>query len=174
MVNSKSIFPRLDTSTFLTFKQSPGQRQMLAFTRTLRSCTGVFHAAASRAAFLSTSVDAAPAALLETAKGVATITLNQPDNKNALNAAIVDALGDHLATATADAAVRAIVVTNAGNTFCAGADLKSMKAGEKPRHSFVDVLKSIMHCPKPVVGKVWEFDVRVHCCSACGEYAPPP
>ena len=57
--------------------------------------------------------------------GVATITLNRPDNRNALSVELVDAVGDRLQAAQDDDAVRAVVLTNAGNTFCAGADLKT-------------------------------------------------
>ena len=46
------------------------------------------------------------AALLSIEEGVATITLNQPDNKNALSVDLMNALGDHLITAEADDAVR--------------------------------------------------------------------
>lgn len=94
------------------------------------------------------------AARYASSDGVATITLAQPDNKNALNAAMVDAIGDHLATAAADDAVRVVVLTNAGNTFCAGADLKAKPPSTPPRHSLVDVLAAIGDCPKPVIGRI--------------------
>ena len=85
--------------------------------------------------------------------GIATITLSQPDNKNALSTELVDALGDHLMSAEADEAVRCVVLTNEGNTFCAGADLKG-KATAPPRHSLVDVMAAIVDCPKPVIGRI--------------------
>lgn len=94
----------------------------------------------------------APATTLEIAAGVATITLNRPDNRNALSAELVDGLGDHLAAAAADAAVRAIVLTNAGPVFCAGADLKG--DGGEARYSLVDVFGAILDCPKPVIGRI--------------------
>ena len=125
------------------------------------------------------------AALLSIEGGVATITLNQPDNKNALSVDLMNALGDHLLTAEADDAVRVcvrctifffmrlsplsgrysithclgtcimqvVLLTNAGNTFCAGADLKG-KSENKPRHSLVDVMSAIIDCPKPVIGRI--------------------
>src|SRR5690348_5438662 len=55
--------------------------------------------------------------------GVATITLNRPDNLNAWNAQLGAELGDAMATADEDDDVRAVVVTGAGRAFCAGADL---------------------------------------------------
>ncbi len=85
--------------------------------------------------------------------GVATITLNCPDNRNALSNELLNSLGDNLAAGLADETVRLIVLTNEGNTFCAGADLKGGSA-EPPRHSLVDVLVAIQDAPKPVVGKI--------------------
>jgi methylglutaconyl-CoA hydratase len=93
------------------------------------------------------------AALYHVENGVATITLNQPDNKNALSVELVNAIGDSLVRAEDDDAVRVVVLTNEGNTFCAGADLRG-KATSEPRHSLVDVLAAIVDCPKPVVGRV--------------------
>ena len=93
------------------------------------------------------------AALYSVEGGVAKITLNRPDNKNALSVELVNALGDHIAAAQADDAVRALLLTNVGTTFCAGADLKG-KATMEPRHSLVDVLDAIIECPKPVVGRI--------------------
>ena len=51
------------------------------------------------------------------------ITLDSPENRNALSAPLVAELGAHLRTATGDPAVRAIVLTGNGPAFCAGADL---------------------------------------------------
>ncbi len=86
-------------------------------------------------------------------RGVATVTLARPDNRNALSNELVDSLGDHLTQAIADDAVRVVVLTNEGTTFCAGADLRSASAGS-PRHSLVDILTTIMDSPKPVIGRI--------------------
>ena len=93
------------------------------------------------------------AALYAVDGGVATITLNRPANRNALSVELVDAVGDRLQAAQDDAAVRAVVLTNAGNTFCAGADLKT-KSAAPPRHTLVDILDAIIDSPKPVVGRI--------------------
>lgn len=92
--------------------------------------------------------------LYEVANGVATLTLNEPDNKNALNASILNGLSDGLTKANADDSVRAIVLTNAGNTFCAGADLKAATAGSAATTSFPGLLQQIIDSPKPVIGKL--------------------
>jgi len=60
---------------------------------------------------------------------VATITLNRPDQRNALNAELRIALGDTLAALEADAEIRAVVLTGAGRSFCAGMDLKEIGGG---------------------------------------------
>lgn len=87
------------------------------------------------------------------AAGVATITMNRPSNRNALSAELVNGVGDGLVAATEDEAVRAIVLTNAGNTFCAGADLKG-SSQEAPRYDLVQLFKLIQDGPKPVVGRI--------------------
>ena len=58
--------------------------------------------------------------------GVATLTLNRPEAKNALSAAMSQALQAALARCEADASVRVILLTGAGNAFCAGGDVKNM------------------------------------------------
>jgi enoyl-CoA hydratase len=59
--------------------------------------------------------------------GVATITLNRPESRNALNRAMCEDLVAVAAAATADADVRLVFVRGAGPVFCAGADLKERK-----------------------------------------------
>ncbi len=59
--------------------------------------------------------------------GVALVTLNRPEKLNAMTALMGAEMGDAMAEADADDAVRAVVVTGAGRAFCAGADLGSGK-----------------------------------------------
>ncbi|MGY9074045.1 MAG: enoyl-CoA hydratase/isomerase family protein [Acidimicrobiales bacterium] len=97
------------------------------------------------------------AAIYDVANGVATITLNRPENKNALSAELINALGDHLEAALADDLVRTVILTNNGNTFCAGADLKAAAPGqsaETARYNFVSILERIIDAPKPVVARI--------------------
>ena len=54
---------------------------------------------------------------------IATLTLDSPENRNALSSRLVGELAAHLRDVEADDAVRAVVLTHTGNTFCAGADL---------------------------------------------------
>lgn len=64
--------------------------------------------------------------LYDVANGVATLTLNRPDKRNALNAALVDALKTGLSETAADGAVRVVAVAGAGKDFCSGADLAEL------------------------------------------------
>lgn len=58
---------------------------------------------------------------------IATLTLNRPDKRNALNGALVAAIKEGLGRAEADASVRVIALRGAGKDFCAGADLAEME-----------------------------------------------
>ncbi|MFN5882706.1 MAG: enoyl-CoA hydratase [Burkholderiales bacterium] len=60
--------------------------------------------------------------------GVLVLTLNRPEARNAMSAAMNAALSDQLARAELDNEVRVIVLTGAGNGFCAGGDVKGMAA----------------------------------------------
>jgi enoyl-CoA hydratase len=66
---------------------------------------------------------------LEVADQVATITLDSEHNRNALSRQLVTELAAHLATADADADVKAILVRSAGRVFCSGADLSEAVGG---------------------------------------------
>lgn len=85
--------------------------------------------------------------------GVATITLNCPDQKNSLSAALTNSLGDNLIKAQEDSQVRAVILTNEGNTFCAGANLKN-PTGEEPKYSLVDIFRLMTNNTKPVLGRI--------------------
>lgn len=63
-------------------------------------------------------------------RGVLTVTLNRPGARNAYSMALLDALGALLAGAEDDEQVRVVVVTGAGDGFCAGGDVKLMARGE--------------------------------------------
>ena len=89
----------------------------------------------------------------ETTRGVATITLDQPDTRNALSVSLLDGLGDQLSDAIADEQVRVVVVTNEGNTFCAGADLTAVGA-TPARWELTRLLELILDSPKPIVGRI--------------------
>ncbi|MEU6339500.1 enoyl-CoA hydratase family protein [Streptomyces sp. NPDC046977] len=86
-------------------------------------------------------------------RGITTLTLDSPANRNALSARMVDELSDALARAGEDPATRAVLLTHTGGTFCAGADLKEATSPQGPRR-MVALLRSVVELPKPVVAKV--------------------
>lgn len=88
---------------------------------------------------------------LDVDRGIATITLDSQHNRNALSAQLRGELGQHLATALGDDAVRVVVLTHAGSVFCSGMDLKEASGGAVAAQEFPRVLESIWTSPKPVV-----------------------
>lgn len=86
--------------------------------------------------------DTQPSVVLEERRGsTALVTLNRPEARNAVNPAITDAMTTVLDSLAADGDVRAVVLTGAGEVFCAGMDLKAAAAGKAhgsshPEHGF--------------------------------------
>ena len=64
--------------------------------------------------------------------GVATLTLDEPESRNALSGPVVAALLDFVEKANADASLRCIVLTGAGKGFCSGGNLREMRDGTHP------------------------------------------
>lgn len=95
--------------------------------------------------------------LYEINEGAAWITLNRPENRNALSAVLVNELSAHLQNAITDDKVRCIVITGNGPAFCAGADLKNPPGsaidGAKSI-PYADVLTSILESKKPVIAAI--------------------
>ena len=93
---------------------------------------------------------------VSTERGVTTITLDSPHNRNALSRVLVDQLGAALREAAADEGVRAIVLTHTGGTFCAGADLGEARAGSMTQGAddLFGLLTAIVEAPKPVIGRI--------------------
>jgi enoyl-CoA hydratase len=69
----------------------------------------------------------------ERAGAVATVVLSRPERRNAIDRATADALADAMAAADDDPGVAAIVLWGEGGTFCAGADLQAIAAGDPNR-----------------------------------------
>ena len=95
---------------------------------------------------------------------VARLTLDSPDNRNALSTALVNQLHQGLTDAAEEAGVRAVVLDHTGGTFCAGADLTQAASGGPavdPGHLAVDrareltqLLRRILKLPMPVIAAV--------------------
>ena len=91
---------------------------------------------------------------------VATVTINRPDARNALSHEVVVELRAALQEAKLEAAVRAIVITGAGQIFCAGADLNSFRR-EQPeldryfqRRQLAELFSDMTELGKPTVARV--------------------
>jgi enoyl-CoA hydratase len=76
--------------------------------------------------------------LVEVTDRVATLTLNRPDSRNALNRELAGAMWDAVAAAGADPAVDVVVLTGADPAFCAGVDLKEVAATAGPSTAVID------------------------------------
>ncbi len=72
-----------------------------------------------------------PELLARLEDGVAVLTLNRPQVRNALSDTLSPALRRTLASISGDARVRAVLLTGAGKAFCAGGDVKGMGSGAK-------------------------------------------
>ncbi len=89
--------------------------------------------------------------------GVATLTLDSPENRNALSRALRGQLRAALTDALADDAVRVIVLDHTGRVFCSGMDLAEAAGGssqEQGVNEFPELLRLIWSSPKPVVAVV--------------------
>ena len=103
---------------------------------------------------------AEPILLRHDADGVATLTLNRPQARNALSVALMTELQRALDAVRDDATVKVVVIAAAGPAFCAGHDLKEIRAN--PSRSAYEALftqcsrlmLSIMQLPKPVIARV--------------------
>ncbi|MGW2559253.1 enoyl-CoA hydratase/isomerase family protein [Streptomyces sp. NPDC001514] len=95
----------------------------------------------------------------EVVAGVATVVISNPEKRNAMTAAMWRALPDVLEGLAHDAEVRALVLTGAGSTFCAGADISSLRerataAGEEPQSLAVRAEDALAAFPKPTLAAV--------------------
>ncbi len=93
--------------------------------------------------------------------GITTLTLNQPENRNSLSMAMLQALSDQLNELAGDAETRVVVLAASGRVFCAGHDLKEIR-GQLDSHQFQldlfnlcsKVMQQIVNLPKPVIARV--------------------
>jgi 2-(1,2-epoxy-1,2-dihydrophenyl)acetyl-CoA isomerase len=92
--------------------------------------------------------------------GVATLTLNRPDRRNALTTDLLRALAFELDAIQDDRRVRAVVLTGAGGTFCAGADLEEFASTTEPHgpqrriRLVTDVIARLRNLEQPTVAAV--------------------
>jgi len=96
---------------------------------------------------------------------VAVLTIDRPEKRNAMTAAMWAALPGVLTALADDRTVRALVVTGAGPSFCAGADISDLLSGADPDDPMADVRRdnlaaqaALREFPKPTVAMI-----RGHC-----------
>lgn len=98
--------------------------------------------------------------LYECAAGVATLTLNRPQHYNALSSALLDALHERLAAIAGDPAVRVVILAGAGKAFCAGQDLRELRAQRDSAQAQAifrrcsEVMLALIRLPQPVIARV--------------------
>lgn len=99
--------------------------------------------------------------LFEVRDGAAWLTLNEPRTRNSLNEGLCAALLGALERASAQPALRAVVLAARGPVFCAGADLKSgggaaVSGAEGPAglSPYARILRALWNFPRPVIGRI--------------------
>ncbi|KAA5607296.1 enoyl-CoA hydratase [Roseospira marina] len=110
-----------------------------------------------------------PLLLRDDADGIATLILNRPAARNALSVDLMTALQDAFAAIAVDDTVKVVVLAANGPAFCAGHDLKEVRAN--PGRAFYEALfqqcsnlmLSIVRLPKPVIAKVQGMATAAGC-----------
>ena len=97
--------------------------------------------------------------LVERREGVLWLTINRPERRNAMSAAVLEGMAAAMAGAAGDASLRAIVVTGAGDqAFCSGADLQSGRSFQfdysRPTVDFANLLRAARRTEIPLVARV--------------------
>ena len=111
----------------------------------------------------------APYVLRSDADGIATLTLNRGDRLNPLSTAMLAALQAELDRVGADESIRAVIIAGAGKHFCAGHDLREMRAHpEKGWQSELfeqcsRVMLTLIRLPQPVIARVQGVAVAAGC-----------
>ena len=105
--------------------------------------------------------------------GISTLTLNRPQQYNALSEALLDTLQAALDDIAGDAGVRVVVLAGSGKAFCAGHDLKEMRAHTDKAYQKAlfercsRIMLGLVRLPQPVIarleaGAVPAFGLRDH------------
>jgi 2-(1,2-epoxy-1,2-dihydrophenyl)acetyl-CoA isomerase len=108
--------------------------------------------------------------LVEQSDGIATLTLNRPEVRNALDLEMREALETALRDLEADATVRVLVLTGAGGHFCAGGDVKLMQArrmtaadGQRRVEAMNRAVRALAEFRAPTIARVDGFAVGAGC-----------
>ena len=110
-----------------------------------------------------------PLVLREDRGGLATLRLNRPNQANALSEEMIEALQSELDAAGADARVRVLAIAGAGRAFCAGHDLKQMRAHVEPGYyaglfaRCRRLMTTLREIPQPVIAQVHGIATAAGC-----------
>ena len=103
------------------------------------------------------------------ADGLTTLTLNRPGQFNSLSEALLSALQKELDAIAADETVRVVVLAGAGKAFCAGHDLKEMRANHSKAYmqalfkQCAEVMLTLTRMPQPVIARVHGIATAAGC-----------
>ena len=120
---------------------------------------GIFSASGYRAMAISKSTAGKTLLIRDTFQGVATLTLNQPEKRNALSGRMINLLQEALDELDQDNTVRVVVIQGSGPAFCSGHDLTEIRSAttESRKQLFRDcsqVMVSLVRLSKPVIAKI--------------------
>jgi enoyl-CoA hydratase/carnithine racemase len=110
-----------------------------------------------------------PLVLRRDQDGIAFLTLNRPAQRNALSVALMSAMQDAIDAIARDTTVKVVVIAGAGPGFCAGHDLKEMRANPGRQHyealfnQCSRLMTSIVKLPKPVIARVHGIAAAAGC-----------
>ena len=113
--------------------------------------------------------EASDVVLREDRDGLTTLRLNRPNQANALSEEMIDALQAALDSAGADAGVRVVVIAGEGRAFCAGHDLKQMRAHPEARYYQTlfarcrRLMATLREIPQPVIAQVHGIATAAGC-----------
>jgi enoyl-CoA hydratase/carnithine racemase len=118
----------------------------------------------------------------EVEEHIATVTLDRPEVKNALNRELYTRLEESLREAHRDAEVRCVIITGAGSAFCSGDDVRELMLGDNslaanataprprdPKPRPTPAALAVLECDKPVIAAVngpavgWGMDLTLFC-----------
>ena len=100
--------------------------------------------------------------LVEREEGLLTLTLNRPQDRNAISLPMRDALAEAVSRVERDLTIRAILLRGSGGNFCAGGDVKAMAAGDSSTpearlarmRSFHPLITALARLDRPIVAAV--------------------
>jgi enoyl-CoA hydratase/carnithine racemase len=110
-----------------------------------------------------------PVLLKKSAGGIATLSLNRPDQRNALNVALMEEMISALKDIGRDPDIRVVILRGEGPAFCAGHDLKEMRADPaedaqaKTFATCAALMIAITHLPQPVIARVHGIATAAGC-----------